>query len=35
MSKLTEEERQTMFKAIGYDENSNISGYPREVSFRI
>ncbi|XP_025099873.1 vacuolar protein sorting-associated protein 13A-like isoform X2 [Pomacea canaliculata] len=30
MSKLTEEERQTMFKAIGYDENSNISGYPRE-----
>ncbi|KAK7492082.1 hypothetical protein BaRGS_00016746 [Batillaria attramentaria] len=30
LDKLTDEERESMFRAIGYDHNSNITGYPRE-----
>lgn len=31
LDKLSEEERETMFKAVGYDSNSSVSGYPKEV----
>jgi hypothetical protein len=31
LEKLSPQERESMFKAIGYDRDSNLTGYPREV----